>query len=297
LANGSATVTATGGATPYTYVWSNGATTATISNLTAATYTVTVSGGAGCSKTATAVIAASTALAATTTRTATSCNLANGSATVTATGGATPYTYAWSTGATTATISNLTAATYTVTVSGGAGCTSTAVATINGSSILSLLANAMPTQQGQSTGSASATPIGAAPYVYLWSNGGTTATISNLAAGIYTVTATDRNACTATASVTVATITAIDDLQGIANLSLYPNPTTNELYISMDFDRVTAINITFTNAIGQVLLAKDFAPQAHLFHTIDVQAQAAGVYFLAFKTENGQIVRKVFVVR
>src|SRR5690606_25106452 len=40
-ANGSATVNVSGGTTPYTYIWSNGQTGATIGNLSGGTYTVT----------------------------------------------------------------------------------------------------------------------------------------------------------------------------------------------------------------------------------------------------------------
>ena len=36
---------------------------------------------------------------------------------------------------------------------------------------------------------------GTAPYTYLWSDGQTTATASNLGAGTYSVTATDANGC------------------------------------------------------------------------------------------------------
>ena len=41
-------------------------------------------------------------------------------------------------------------------------------------------------------------------YTYLWSNGATTQTITNLGPGTYTVTITDSNGCTTTASVTLA---------------------------------------------------------------------------------------------
>lgn len=58
---------------------------------------------------------------------------------------------------------------------------------------------------GANDGSATATIIyGVAPITYLWSTGATTATASGLAAGVYTVTVTDANSCSQTASVTVA---------------------------------------------------------------------------------------------
>ena len=54
---------------------------------------------------------------------------------------------------------------------------------------------------GQSDGTATANPTGTAPYVYAWSNGGTTQTITGLGPGNYTVTITDATLCTATATV------------------------------------------------------------------------------------------------
>ncbi|MBK9457943.1 MAG: SprB repeat-containing protein [Sphingobacteriales bacterium] len=49
IGNGSINITVSGGTLPYTFVWSNAATTEDISNLNAATYTVTVTTNNGCS--------------------------------------------------------------------------------------------------------------------------------------------------------------------------------------------------------------------------------------------------------
>jgi subtilisin-like proprotein convertase family protein len=205
--NGTASAVATGGGGPYTYLWSNGATTAVVNNLSAGNATVTISDSWGCSATSTVSITQPTAaLAATTSPTATSCGLSNGSATVTPTGGTAGYTYLWSNGATTASISNVANGTYTVTVTDTRGCTTTASANVAASTAVSATASSnTPATCGQSNGTATVNVSGGpGGYTYLWSNGSTAMSPTGLAAGVYTVTVTSGGPnCTATSSVTV----------------------------------------------------------------------------------------------
>ncbi len=292
LANGTANVTATGG-TNYTYTWNNNATTASIANLAAGTYTVTVSAGAGCSRSVSVVIASSTGLVAGITSSGTTCGQANGSLTASAGGTA----YIWSNNATTQTINGLAAGTYTVTISSSAGCTASTSGVIVPSLALNTTVSATQTIAGQSTGTTTVTATNNAPFTYAWSNGGTTQTISNLPAGVYTVTVTNAANCTRTASVTVTEIVGTNDIKGLQNLLLYPNPTNSELYIAIDFDQTTNLDWTLTNAIGQVLASKNVVVQRHYLETIDMRDNSAGIYFITLKTENGQTTRKVLVVK
>ncbi|MFM9026451.1 MAG: T9SS type A sorting domain-containing protein, partial [Bacteroidota bacterium] len=61
LNNGTATVTATGGVGSYSYLWSNGQTTATATSLSTGNYTVTISDANGCTSSASATVASSSA--------------------------------------------------------------------------------------------------------------------------------------------------------------------------------------------------------------------------------------------
>jgi len=121
---GSLTVTATDGTTPYTYNWSNTATTATISTLGAGTYTVTVTDAGGTTATSSATITEPTALNTTiSSQTNVACfGESTGSLTASVTGGTSPYTYNWNSGETSATISGKAAGTYTVSVLDANGC-------------------------------------------------------------------------------------------------------------------------------------------------------------------------------
>ena len=123
--NGTATATPANGTAPYTYVWNNGQTTATITGLIAGTYTVTVTDATNCSSVQTVIVASSSALMVTTATTPTACNTNNGTASATPISGTPPYTYLWSNGQTTSTANGLGAGNHTVTVTDMNGCTQT----------------------------------------------------------------------------------------------------------------------------------------------------------------------------
>jgi len=130
---GSASATATGGTTPYTYSWNpGGQTTSSISGLNAGTYTVTVTDNTGCTQTAAGIITQGSSITTTTSSTPVFCNGGTtGSATVNASGGTTPYHYVWSPGGQNGSTANdLSAGTYTVTVTDETGCAVPAVATV-----------------------------------------------------------------------------------------------------------------------------------------------------------------------
>lgn len=197
--NGTATVNASGGTPPYTYAWSGGGTNTTKSNLTAGTYTVTITDANGCVFTASRIVTQPTLLTASITNTSVSCNGgSNGSATVTAAGGTPPYTYAWNGGGTSTTKTGLAAGNNTVTVTDANGCTRTATTTITQPTVLNATTSGTNvTCNGGNNGTATVTPTGGTPpYTYAWSGGGTASTKSNLTAGTYTVTVTDANGCT-----------------------------------------------------------------------------------------------------
>ena len=204
--NGSINLTVSGGNTPYSYSWSNGATTEDISGLSAATYTVTVTTADGCTATTSVALTQPVVLATSETHTNVLCNGAStGAINLTVTGGTSPYTYSWSNGATSEDLSAIPAGTYTVTVTDANLCTATRSVTITQPAVLSLSETHVNVLcNGASTGSIDLSVTGGtSPYSYAWSNGRTTQDITGLAAGTYTVTATAQGGCTATLSVTI----------------------------------------------------------------------------------------------
>ena len=205
--DGTATVTTNGGTTPYNYQWSpSGQTTPTATNLLAGYQSVTVTDANGCAAIDSVFLSQpSTGVSTSTAFTPLLCNGdGTGTATVTAIGGSGNYSYQWdaNTGNQTTDIAgSLQAGTYLVTVTDINGCAYVDSATVTEPTILTSTISMMPTScNGYTDGSATVVPIGGVGnYSYSWSTSPTQVgdTASNLFAGIYTVTITDGNNCTA----------------------------------------------------------------------------------------------------
>ncbi|HRH38436.1 MAG TPA: SprB repeat-containing protein, partial [Flavobacteriales bacterium] len=214
---GSATVSVSGGTASYGYSWNTvpAQTTATASNLTAGSYTCTITDANGCSTTVSASIGEpNPALSATILASSdVDCNgNSSGSATVHATGGAPNYSYNWNTvpAQTTPAAINLAAGNYSCIVTDANGCSANANVVISepASALSVIVTNTVDALCfGGSEGTADASAGGGtAPYSYAWSTAPVqnTANATGLGAGSYTITTTDANGCTAVASAVIS---------------------------------------------------------------------------------------------
>ena len=193
------------------YLWSTGATTASINVTTTGTYTVQVTNASGCqsaASTGTTVTVTTGPPAPTITAGGSTTFCAGGSVTLTSSAGT---TYLWSNGATTPSINATTSGSYTVQITNASGCQSVA------STATVVTVNALPavptiTPSGPTTfcSGGSVTLTSSAGTSYLWSNGATTASINVTTSGSYTVQVTNASGCQSTASVpTVVTVNAL----------------------------------------------------------------------------------------
>ena len=205
--NGSINLTPSFGTAPYTYAWSNGATTQDLNNLFPGSYSVVVTDLNGCTASINALITQpANPLASTLQHTNVTChNGASGTATAAGLGGTPPYAYTWSNGQTTSFIDSLIAGIYSVVISDANGCTSNQAFAITQPAPLIIQSNNVNNLcYGQTSGSIALNVIGGVlPYSYLWNTGATQDSIGALAAGPYFVTVTDDNGCTATHSDTI----------------------------------------------------------------------------------------------
>ncbi len=205
MSTGSATVVASGGTAPYSYMWApNGSTLPTINNLIPGTYSVTVTDMNGCNAFLVVTIGNVPAPVISMPTPAPICLGSMATLTPTVTGGAPPYTYYWTPASNLSSYNTLTViaappitTTYTFTVTDSNGCSSTGTVTVFVNGGFTSTVSVTPATCSQSNGSAVASIVsgGVPPFTYSWSNSTTGNTISNVVAGSYTVNITDAQGC------------------------------------------------------------------------------------------------------
>lgn len=209
----SVTLNTTTSAQGASYLWSNGATTSSITATTSGTYTVTVTSARGCTRTVskTVVVNPNPSQPVITPSATSFCTGSNGVSLQ----ASQATSYNWSNGANTQSINVVFGGTYTVTVSDANQCTASAVAvtvTENTPTVPTIAASGATTFcTGGSVTLSVATPSNYASFN--WNNSATTDTVNVTATGTYSVTTTDNNGCTAVSN----TITT--------NVSNAPTPT------------------------------------------------------------------------
>lgn len=205
--NGSASITVMGGTSPFDFFWENGATTAARSNLSAGSYSVTVTDAKGCTKIQQLLIDEPDSLEITLSAVNISCfGGSNGSAQAIASGGIAPYSFTWGNGMSGNNLTTLTQGVYTVTCMDANGCTrSNSIAVSQPDAlIMNYIFTPIPCY-GDSTGGITAFATGGTgSKIYVWSvPGGSNGILQNIPAGNYQVTATDQNNCTITGTSTL----------------------------------------------------------------------------------------------
>jgi gliding motility-associated-like protein len=202
LNNGSANVLATGGPLPNIYTWVGSAsTTATATNLSAGTYTVSVTNAFGCSKSTFINIAPSVANVNNITKANANCDTANGIIIVNSVANSTPpISIAWSNGGSGNSINNLAPGTYTIETTDFKGCKDkdTLVLINDGKPKLNNVSYTQPKCYGDSNGSVTLNGNGGtAPYKYSLDgiNYSSFAILNNISGGNNTIYITDANSC------------------------------------------------------------------------------------------------------
>jgi hypothetical protein len=294
-ADAAASVVATGGSGVYTYQWTpGGQSTPSATGLGANVYNIQVVDANNCSAvTAITITEPATVNASAVLNNSVGCfGAADATATASGTGGTGSFSYLWSNGQGSATSTGLSAQVYAVSVTDQNGCLDQAGLTITEPSAI----NVSAVDNGDGTATVSSLG-GTGTYTYLWdvaASSQTTATATGLVHNnTYTVTVSDQNGCTATASVTV-NITGLNNVPGLAQFDVIPNPSDGSFAIQISFLQAKESTIRLTNVLGQ-LLAEYKYEVASFTIPVDISQQASGVYFVVLNTTNKSVTRKVVV--
>jgi SprB repeat/Secretion system C-terminal sorting domain len=292
--DGSATAFAQGGTPGYSYLWNDpmNQSSATASDLTAGTYTVTITDNNMCTNTAQTTISEPTELIASIPITDQVSCFSNddGSATAFAQGGTPGYSYLWNDpmSQTSATASNLTAGTYTVTITDNNMCTNTAQTTITEPTMLLVTVDNVTAEVGDlANGSISITPTGGTPpYSFTWVLAGVVISneedISGLeSAGNYRVLVQDANGCTfLTADIVVQNLVGVSDPELEGAVLISPNPTSGAFVVDVTLDDAREVQVDIFDVLGRKVVSKDLGIQSGGRFEFDLKDAGAGLYFV-----------------
>lgn len=200
--------TSTKGGTPnYTYAWSNSSSNDDLIGVNAGTYRVTVTDAKGCKDSTTVTVGQSPKLfVSLASFTNVSCNGGlDGTIDITVGGGTLPYTFTWSNNETDEDLVGIPGGTYTVTVTDANGCMETFTQAITEPTSLGVsLSSNNIICNGAKNGNITTTVVGGTtPYRYFWNTGDTTADLSGVGGGVYTVIVTDANNCSTSGTITL----------------------------------------------------------------------------------------------
>jgi hypothetical protein len=185
--------------------------------------------------------------------------------------------YSWSNGSTAQDISNLAGGSYTVTVTDVLGCTASTSVTITEPTALTLTTTSTDELLGNDGTAAVTTSGGTAPYSITWQPGGfTTAAISGLTAGLYTVTVTDANGCGDTLEVVVGSQVSLDEA-GLTSIVLYPNPSATTITVSNSASTIIDHVGVFTTE-GRLVF--EFTLEGNESRILDISSWSPGRYVL-----------------
>ncbi len=307
--NGTVSSTYSGGTSPYTFLWSNGASTQNITGLNPGTFTVTITDVNNCTavSSSTVVNNACGGFYTTLNPTAALCaTCADGWVSDAITGGTSPFTFAWSNGSTSQNATGLLPGTYSVTITDNAACVITNNATITNANLCNAHYLLYPDTAAHTYWIVNQA-YGTAPVHYDWNWGDASAhdtiafpTHTYAAAGNYTITLGIHDAinCATTYAnsyylsrtanqmvnmIVIPNNTGIPTIKAKNFISLQPNPNDGNFYLAYHLNSMNT-ELKIMDLAGRVVYHQSFA-------TVDGREEinahlGSGIYYWVVVADN-----------
>jgi len=177
-------------------------------------------------------------------------------------------------------LTNVAAGTYTLTITDANNCSFSLSATVSQPSAAVSVTGTVTNATSGNNGAVNITTAGGTgSYSYAWSNSATTEDVSNLGAGTYTVTVTDQNNCTVSASYTIIS-TGINGLDLVSKFTVFPNPASSVVNVQMTLTDNTDVRIELLDLNGRVMLSENAGNVKQLNYQLNTSAVPNGVYIL-----------------
>lgn len=287
---GQAGVFVSGGTGTYTYNWGTGLPNASsVTNLSPGNYVLQVLDQAQCQASFgfTIIDAVPPVIDTAVVSDATCSGINNGGIDLFVSGGSGNYTYQWAHGPSAEDLNALAAGSYTVNITDNAtNCQSSNVFIVGNSYALTntFIVDDNSATQGNSSITATAGG-GIAPYVYSWNNGAPTGDfIDSLPGGEYIVSIQDANNCILLDTASIGFV-SIKEVDLIHSLSLYPNPTSDELNVELRLEEKAQVNLSILNTLGQQVWQTKLESFESGKIAIPTQILSGGSYFLSVQVE------------
>lgn len=151
---------------------------------------------------------------------------------------------------------------------------------------LYLVGEVMGTLEGESTGQIDLSlPFDQGPFTYEWVNAAgdvvsTEQDPSELPLGSYEVTVTSEYGCTGSKAFSIGIFVGADEVEGLEQISLYPNPTSGEAFVDVKLLKNMDVELRLFSMSGQLVFASQQENSSSFQQTLDMTNHAPGMYFL-----------------
>jgi len=308
VADGSVDLSITGGIAPYTYSWTNGATTANLTGLTAGTFSCVVTDAAGTTYTTAqaTLVAAPQVFVQIQTPGTLNCNQLNVVIDATTSTSGTGISANWTTptGSIISGVNTLTPLvdvpgdyTLTLTYNNDPNCVETGTVTVVEIPDLASTVSSTPANGTANDGSAIISVTGGSlPYQYSWSSipTQTTQLATGLTAGTYSVTVVDAAGCMLVSTIDVEALTNTTFMEGLNKFNLFPNPSAGLVNLEVEMESAAAMHLKIYDVLGTVVWTGTYNAQS-VSQQIDLSDLSSAVYFVEINVGGASTVQRLLI--